>query len=459
VLSNHTREVVQAALGEDYLVRAIPAPIFDRRPHGGVGTKRPQNQAREIRVAGEIVDSRHFVISPDAMEHKHPELFSRGDLGSENVHLSFDLDSDDRGYLVGFYTAEAFGSWSRIPEPWVMLPFTVSQPVKLTLVLGAYGPNVDRTITVSLGGDSHEIRLTSEAQTVAFTFHPSEPSNVLRFQTLDITPVPGAEDVRTMGISLCTLDVSPVPVVIPARRRAMARLRTLTRSAEKSELQPADKASLTLDGVVFTCVLNPVDGRKNWRDIVTAFCFAMRDNPNATLVLKMTHHSIASFFAELQLTLYRIGQVQCRVVAIRGFLEDEDYDRLLQATSFYINASLAEGLCMPLMEYMSGGVPAIAARNTAMLDYAYPESTFLVESSPQMTSWPHDTRFMLRTRYHQVNWESLVQAIRDSYEVAESDPARYQEMCQAATDVQASFCSDAVVSAALREALDLDQDL
>ena len=46
--------------------------------------------------------------------------------------------------------------------------------------------------------------------------------------------------------------------------------------------------ALTLDGVIYTTVLNPYDGRKNWLDMISAFCEAFVDTPNATLVFKFT---------------------------------------------------------------------------------------------------------------------------------------------------------------------------
>jgi hypothetical protein len=46
---------------------------------------------------------------------------------------------------------------------------------------------------------------------------------------------------------------------------------------------------LLLDGVVYTAIFCPMDGRKNWFDMICAFCWALRDMPDATLVLKLTH--------------------------------------------------------------------------------------------------------------------------------------------------------------------------
>ena len=41
----------------------------------------------------------------------------------------------------------------------------------------------------------------------------------------------------------------------------------------------AKQVELSLDGVIYTSVFNPYDGRKNWRDMIGAFCATFRDSP------------------------------------------------------------------------------------------------------------------------------------------------------------------------------------
>src|ERR1035437_7476303 len=41
---------------------------------------------------------------------------------------------------------------------------------------------------------------------------------------------------------------------------------------------------LDIDGVVYTTVFNPYDGRKNWIDMLCTFCWAFRDIEDATLI-------------------------------------------------------------------------------------------------------------------------------------------------------------------------------
>ena len=207
-------------------------------------------------------------------------------------------------------------------------------------------------------------------------------------------------------------------------------------SASKGKLQKVSVA-----GVVYCTVLNPADGRKNWVDIVTAFCWAFRDRSDATLIVKMTHHDLEYYRVVLLTLLSRLSPFKCRVLVLHGFLEDEQYQQLIKASTFYVNASTGEGLCLPLMEFLSSGKPAIAPAHTAMADYLDPNSSFILRTCLEPACWPHDPTGMLLTRKHRLNWQSLMEAFRDSYELAKGQPQRYRDMSRAARQQMKEFAS------------------
>ncbi|MDD0844985.1 glycosyltransferase [Pseudomonas sp. Gutcm_11s] len=218
-------------------------------------------------------------------------------------------------------------------------------------------------------------------------------------------------------------------------RLPMARPGLSQPEAQAPELRP-----VSVDGVVYTSVLNPADGRKNWIDMLSAFCWAFRDQPDATLILKMTHRDIELYRGTLLNTLARLSPFRCRVIALHGFLDDEQYLELIKATTYYVNASSGEGLCIPLMEFLSCGRPALAPAHTAMADYLNEDCAFLVDSCLQPTDWPHDPTGIHLTHSHRLNWESLMQLYRDSYEIA-GDQARYSSMSRQASARLCDFSS------------------
>lgn len=206
---------------------------------------------------------------------------------------------------------------------------------------------------------------------------------------------------------------------------------------------PPQDCSLQLAGVVYTSVFNPYDGRKNWQDMLSAFCTTFRDTPDATLVLKLTHHDIANALNDMLHHLYKNQSYQCRIVLIHGYLADADYERLVQATSYVVNSSYGEGQCLPLMEFMSCGKPALAPLNTAMADYVDSDNAFIVASTDELTAWPHDPRAAYRTLRYMTDWDSLCSAYRASYDVAKTDAQRYARMSAHAVESLERFCSQA----------------
>jgi glycosyltransferase involved in cell wall biosynthesis len=213
---------------------------------------------------------------------------------------------------------------------------------------------------------------------------------------------------------------------------------------------PVREQELVLDGVIYTSVFNPGDGRKNWEDMLSAFCVTFREVEDATLVLKLTHHDAEEALTDILHHLYKNQPYRCRIVLIYGYLADADYERLVQATSYVVNTSYGEGQCLPLMEFMSCGKPAVAPRTTAMIDYLDADNAFLIDSTDELTAWPHDPRKAFRTLRYVTDWASLCTAYRASYDVARDNPQRYARMSAQAVASLQNFCSQATAEQRLK---------
>ena len=210
---------------------------------------------------------------------------------------------------------------------------------------------------------------------------------------------------------------------------------------------------LDLSGVVFVSMFNPRDGRKNWADMLTAFCIAFRDCSDATLVFKLGSNEYQEEMSEMLLCMARLPKFSCRVVVLHGFLEGEAFEGLIEASHFVVNASYGEGQCLPLMEFLSCGRPAVAPRNSAMLDYMDEQVGFVVDGWADPAVWPHDPREAYRGLRQQVSWESLVQAYRDAYQCVREMPERYAELSTNAVERMRSHCSRQVAEASLKSFL------
>jgi len=198
---------------------------------------------------------------------------------------------------------------------------------------------------------------------------------------------------------------------------------------------------IQIDGVVYTSIFNPLDYRKNYFDMLCAFCLVFRDVKDATLIFKIVHSEPNRAIDDILETLYKLTPFKCRVILIDSFLSDTDYELLAIATTYVVNASNGEGQCLPLMEYMSYGKPAISPRHTAMKDYITTNNAFVIDSSPEPTSWPHDPRAAYRTLRQRIDFESLMRAYRESYHVAKNAPERYAAMSKQAWQALKRHCS------------------
>ncbi len=206
-------------------------------------------------------------------------------------------------------------------------------------------------------------------------------------------------------------------------------------------MRHAKQHSLTLGGVVYSSVFNPEDGRKNWTDMIACFCRVFASQPRATLLLKLTHHDGTQGLAMIMRLLCRLAPFTCRVVLVHGFLADADYAALIGITSFVVNSAHGEGQCLPLMEFMSAGKPAIAPPHTGMADYISADCAYLVASTAEPTFWPQDPRRALRTCHRRIDADSLERAYRDSFADLAANPGRYHAMSDAARAALERHCS------------------
>ena len=187
--------------------------------------------------------------------------------------------------------------------------------------------------------------------------------------------------------------------------------------------------------------------------MVGAFCRVFRDTPDATLVLKLTHYDGTWGMALMLRHLFRMMPFACRVVLIHGYLPEADYARLVSVTRYTINTSHGEGQCLPLMEAMSAGKPAVAPAHTGMTDYLKTGCAFLVSSTPEPTSWPQDARAAITTQRRRIDLATLETGYRDSYAMATQRPQAYEAMSLTSIETLRNHCSAERVETLLRSFL------
>lgn len=237
-----------------------------------------------------------------------------------------------------------------------------------------------------------------------------------------------------------------------ARRRD-----ALASSLLDSDPPATHQECVPLSGVVFTMILNPNDARKNWADLMTAFVHALRDQDDATLVLKFsTNERLAGgWVQEVRRQYSLLGKIKhrCKVVLITKSLTGEQMRSLTRATTFYANATRAEGACLPIMEAMAAGRPGLSPIHTAMTDYFDAKVGLVIDSSPEPVSWPGDATQQYSTTWARLSWQSLAEQISAAYKLAKN-PAAYRKLSQAARDRLHAYANPDAVREKLEAALE-----
>lgn len=448
-LSRYSAIAVKRAMGRNFPVTSIPVPVWDAfEVYRSRYIECTPAVKTDIKIRGNIVDSRNYSITSDSFALKEPiEGFQLRDWNGETLQMGFKETDEYSAYLGGFFQPEPWGTWSRISNPWVLLPYRLSGLVRLKITACGYANNFNRDIFVELGDEKKKIRLKDFRKIINVTFRLSKPSYFLKFSGLDLSPVQNAADPRSMGIGLKFIEISGVPC--PESTKVAEQANNPVCKDTERENNPVRK--VTLEGVVYTSIFSPVDGRKNWKDIVTAFCIAFQDVEDATLVLKMSHHSLSSFLGKLHFLLQQLWPFKCRIVVLHGYMDSVEYEQLIAATHFYVNASKCEGFCLPLVEYMACQKPSISPCHTAMADYIDSSTTLIVESSLEPCQWPDDSRDVFRTMWYRISWESLLNAYRQSYDIAKNRTHIYREMGSAASLQVQKYLSNDVVKEKLQK--------
>ena len=399
-LSTHTAHAVRRALGEDFPVLVLPTPLWERFAEiREQFPSTPVNPGTVLQIQGCIIDSRILGLSADGLIAPIvPEPEPIPEPEPPVVVEAPPLTLNRRMFIAKHYLRQC-------------LREAAGQPLRRQLfVIRHYLHQTYGEGFRDLLPDSLRARLRGN--------RPPEA-----------VAEPLVEEV---------IVVAPVEEVHP-----------------QAQFPATDAVVETqVEGVVYVSVFNPDDGRKNWHQLITAFCWAMRDVEDATLVLKMTQKDLSSYYVHMLTLLSQLSPFRCRVVVMHGYLDDQQFARLYGAASYYVNASRCEGLCLPLMEFMACAKPVIAPRHTAMQDYIDDSVAFIVDSSQQPAIWPQDSRILYRTVSYRPDWGSLKKAYQASYQMAKEQPERYQAMSLAANERMREYCNFAGVQQRLGDFLD-----
>ena len=409
-LSSYTARIVRQAMGAGFPVLAVPAPLWEQfaAPRARFGSSLPPGHSR-LQVRGTVIDSHLLGLSADGLI----------------AHVVFPQASDELDEAPA-------------PVPPAPAPEPVPEPVAPPPVPEPAAPvkNLRYRLAVS--------------KRHLLTWYREAVRDLLPLWLARAVAVSGRGG-NTVARAVLGYESRTVPPMPQSGHQPAPQQATPVAAATAVAPEPQEpEVSVDLEGVVYTSILSPKDGRKNWFDMVTAFCWTFREVEDVTLVLKMNERDLSLYHNTLLTLLSQLAPFKCRVLTLHAYLDDATYEELIGATSFYVNTSLCEGLCLPLMEFMCCGRPVIAPKHTAMEDYIDDGAAFIIKSSLEHNVWPHDPRDLFRTLRYRLDWESICNGYAESYQIAKQQPEKYLAMSRHAIARMQSYSAGAVVKEQLR---------
>jgi hypothetical protein len=212
-------------------------------------------------------------------------------------------------------------------------------------------------------------------------------------------------------------------------------------------------SELSLSGIVYTCIVDPEDDRKNWRDALNAYLLSLADCEDATLVFNVSTRSREAAKRVIKFYQDREFDHKSKVAFVIGSLSPDTMLQLTQATTYFLQCTKAERVCAPMVNFLAAGRPAISPCHSAIQDYFNSDMGWVVDSSEEPAHWPHDSRDRIRTTCARINWPSCVESLRASYDLAKQNYHQYVRLAEACRTSTYSRCSHQAVTESLRSAL------
>lgn len=227
-----------------------------------------------------------------------------------------------------------------------------------------------------------------------------------------------ADNLRRYGIS--TAVPLPPPVVALMDRNAepignimCARFDGASQADVKN--CPASEIRNNYENVFFT-VLNPWDRRKNLPGLINAFTrhAALHKDKKSALVVKLVIDNVDTKVQNISEILQSEHGVvlNCPDIYFIGEnISDKQMSGLFLTFDFYVCASVAEGLNLPLIEAMSMNMVPISSAKTAMFDYITNQNAIVLPTDrsvagPQISALGDDFSLTVFTP----RFEALVKA-------------------------------------------------
>lgn len=187
---------------------------------------------------------------------------------------------------------------------------------------------------------------------------------------------------------------------------------------------------------VLVSVMNPFDKRKQLTTMLKGFQLALREHPDALLLVKLIIDNAGTTLSNINEILpAHLGfeGVCPRIFFAGDILTKSQVHAFLRLGTYYLCTSSAEGLNLPLIEAMMNGVVPVSTWNTAMGTYLDDSSSICIESAPEpMPGRGHALAGHLNVTHFPPTSDGVAIAIAQA---CSQQPAAYDAMSAAAGEL------------------------
>lgn len=181
------------------------------------------------------------------------------------------------------------------------------------------------------------------------------------------------------------------------------------------------------DSTMYFSMCNPLDPRKQLKQLVRAFAQFNAAHPDTFLVIKISVDperfpisKLASTFLPERLLTTVHDRVVCEnIIFINSFVEPYELATLHDMSDFHISPTRGEGQNLPIQEAMLSGTPVIVPNHTSMLDYLVDGQFIPIAFKKNFAPLGHEPHYHVHDRpvWNESRTHDILEALLTSYEM------------------------------------------
>jgi glycosyltransferase involved in cell wall biosynthesis len=253
-----------------------------------------------------------------------------------------------------------------------------------------------------------------------------------------------AANLRALGLTKVHTLPPPITAHEPDNREAVMAMPSLALGTYKRPVREVavplgERLAAAKGKKVFLSILNPHDRRKQLPRMLAGFLKARERTDDILLVIKLIVDSTTTTLADINdflPLLYGFHGASEHVLFCSEYLDEAAMADLMSTASFYLSCSSVEGLNLPVIEAMLGGIPVVTTFNSAMGTYLNSDLAVEIPTRPDvMGAHGNALSDYMKFTHFPPNVDGIADAILHAADIGAS---RYEELSRRGREAAAA---------------------